>query len=100
LDRGPLIGMHGGCGRTGNSRHSCGGQGHNQTDCPADTARNSRRAIAISPVRRRSAFRGLIAPRPDCTDVHREEALTMDVVPIYDRDSGQHPTLMTALSMN
>jgi hypothetical protein len=51
-------------------------------------------------MRRRSAFRGLIAPKPDCPDVHREEALTMDVVPIYDRDSDQHPTLMTALSMN
>ncbi len=101
LDRGPLVGMHDGCGRrTSNGRHSCGGQGHNQTDCPADAARNSHRAIAISPVRRRSAVRGLIAPRPDCPDVHREEALTMDVVPIYDRDSDQHPTLMTALSMN
>ena len=100
LDRGPLVGMHDERGRTGHSRHSCDGQGHNQTDCPADAARNFPRAIEISPARRRSTLRGRIAPRPDCTDVHREEALTMDVVPIYDRDSDQHPTLMTALSMN
>jgi hypothetical protein len=56
--------------------------------------------MEIKPARRRSTFGGHIAPEPDCPDVHREKALTMDVVPIYDRDSDQHPTLMTALSMN
>jgi hypothetical protein len=69
-------------------------------DRAKDTGSDFHKARAISRASHRSGLRRLIAPGPDCSDVHREKALTMDVAPINGRDSGQHPTLMTALSMN
>jgi hypothetical protein len=90
--------MHDGC----IARPFGGSDAHRDAgdDRAKDTGSDFHAGSAITRASRRSGFQGLIAPGPDCSDVHREEALTMDVAPIYGRDSDQHPTLMTALSMN
>src|SRR5580698_7006794 len=95
---GPEIGMHDGC----IFRRVRGGNTHPHSGDyrTKDTGSDFQCAYEIKLAGHRSLRCGLIAPGPDCPDVHREEALTMDVVPIYGRDSDQHPTLMTALSMN
>jgi hypothetical protein len=84
------------------ARRSGSGNAHSNTgdNRTKDTGGDFHCASEINLAGHRSLQWGLIAPGPDCPDVHREEALTMDVVPIYGRDSDQHPTLMTALSMN